>query len=166
MKNLITIIMAFCLSTSVFALKIGKVDVRKIMTSIKQGKQTQANLKKEFEAKQKLLKKDEAKLKKMRSAYEKQSLVMNDKAKAKKQMEMQKTFEVYRQKREQYQVEIDKKERKLKEPLLKRLKAIIDGVSKGEGLDMVFEVAASPVYVKSELDISDKVIKAYDKKHK
>jgi outer membrane protein len=158
--------MAFCLSTSVFALKIGKVDVRKIMTSIKQGKQTQKNLKKEFEAKQKLLKKDEEKLKKMRAAYEKQSLVMNDKAKAKKQMEMQKTFEIYRQKREKYQVEIDKKERKMKEPLLKRLKAIIDSVSKKEGLDMVFEVAASPVYVKSEVNISDKVIKAYDKKHK
>ena len=153
-------------SSPAWALKVGKIDAQKIMTSIKQGKKINANLKKEFESKQKLLKKDEEKLKKMRADFDKQSMVMNDKAKIKKQTAMQKLYGEYMQKREMYQQEINKKERKLKAPLLERLKGIVDQVAKKESVDMVFEVAASPVYVKTVVDLSDKVIKAYDKKYK
>ena len=102
----------------------------------------------------------------MREDYDKQSMVMSDKAKAKKQVELQKSFDEYRQKREKYQMDINNKERQLKAPLLERLKDVVDSVAKKQGLDMVFEVAASPVYVKEVTDITDLVIKAYDKKHK
>lgn len=163
--TLVTLI-SLLLAAPAFALKIGKIDAQKIMTSIKQAKKINKNLKKEFESKQKLLKKDEDNLKKLRADYDKQSMVMSDKAKAKKQIELQKKFEQYRQKREKFQSDINKKERQLKAPLLERLKGVVDDVAKKEGLDMVFEVAASPVYVKQVVEITDKVIKAYDKKFK
>ena len=102
----------------------------------------------------------------MRANYDKQSMVMNDKAKSKKQMEIQQAFQEHRLKLQKFQDEIGEKERKLKAPVMERLKGVIDNVSKSGGYDMVFEVATGPVYVKGEEDISDKVIKAYDKKFK
>lgn len=154
----------FC--SSAFALKIAKIDIRKISTSIKEGIATNNQLKKEFESKQKILKKSEDKIKKMRSDYDKQSLVMNDKAKAKKQIAIQQAFEGHRQKMMKFQEEIGNKEKKLKAPIMERLKGVIDAVSKTGGYDLVFEVATGPVYMKGEEDISEKVIKAYDKKFK
>ena len=63
-KLIIFILLSTFLSLSTFGAKIAKLDIRKIMTTIKQGKQIQSKLKQEYETKQKILKKSEGKIKK------------------------------------------------------------------------------------------------------
>ena len=56
-------------------------------------------------------------------------------------------------------------EQKLKTPILERVKQVVDEVSKSADVDLVYEAATAPIlYAKSEKDLTDEVVKAYNKK--
>jgi len=163
-------ILVLCLlvSFSTFAeTKIAVVNIQKVITSIKEGKSVMKQLEKAFKKKQKELKAEEGVIKKLQKDYQKQSLVLSDKAKLKKETEIRSKIQALQKKTMDYQKGIQNQEAQLKKPILEKLKPVIDSVSKSEKVAMTFEVTASPlVYAESKIDITDAVIKAYDKKHK
>ncbi len=145
---------------------VGKVDIQKILLTVKEGEKVRNKLKKTFDNKQSQLTKQEGKIKKMQKGYKKQSLVMNDKAKMQKEQEIQRLIMDLQKKSMSYQKEIQEMEQKLKRPILEKVQKIILGVSKKAGVDMTFETTTTPVlYAKAEKDLTDAVIKAYDKKY-
>ncbi|MBT4792002.1 MAG: OmpH family outer membrane protein [Halobacteriovoraceae bacterium] len=166
MKKLI-ILMAVLFSFSAMAtIKVGLVNIQKIIVSIKEGKVINTTLEKSYNAKKKLIKAEEAKIMKMQEKFKKQDAVLSDTAKAKKGAEIAKKMEEVRRRVQQYQTEIRKQESELKKPLLDKLKPVIDEVSKAEKVALTFELSSSPVvYAESKIDLTDKVIKAYDKKY-
>ncbi|OIQ19756.1 MAG: hypothetical protein BM556_04550 [Bacteriovorax sp. MedPE-SWde] len=166
MKNLL-IAVTLIFSTQAFALKMGKVDVQKVLVSIKESGKIRAQLKKEFEKKQKQIRKEEEGLVKDRKAFEKQSVVMNAKTKAKKQQELQAKFMALQQKMQRYQGDMQKMEQKFKQPILNKIRVIVEEVSAKKGLDFTYESGTTPLlYVKTVTDLTKDVIKAYDKKNK
>lgn len=167
LMKLFVFLCVFALAKPLYATLVGKVDVQKILITVKQGKGVRAKLKKEFDKKQKTLKKEEGRIRKMQEDFKKQSLVMNDQAKIKKQQTIQAEILKLQKTSMGYQKEIQALEAKLKGPILKNVRGIIQTISKGAGVDMTFEVSAAPiVYAKNQVDLTDKVIKAYDKKFK
>ena len=166
MKNLI-LVLCLLMSFSTFAeTKIAVVNIQKVITSIKEGKNVMKQLEKAFKKKQKELKGEEGVIKKLQKDYQKQSLVLSDKAKLKKETEIRAKIQALQKKTMDYQKGIQKQEAQLKKPILEKLKPVIDSVSKSEKVAMTFEVTASPlVYAESKVDITDAVIKAYDKKY-
>lgn len=160
--------MTLMFSLSAFAeVKVAIVNIQKIITSIKEGKGVMKSLEKSFKTKQAELKKEEEAIKKLQKDYQKQSLVLSDKAKAKKEGDIRQKIQGLQQKTMKYQKEIQKMEAEMKKPILEKLKPVIDDVSKKEKVAMTFEITSSPlVYAQDKIDITDKVIKAYDKKHK
>jgi outer membrane protein len=166
MKLLVlTLLLTFV--TPTYAVLIGKVNIQKILLEVNEGKKVKNKLKREFEKKQGLLKKEEGKIRKMNADFEKQSLVMNDKAKQKRQAEIQQSMIKLQQTTMTYQREMQALEKKYKEPILKKIQAIIKAISKKQGLDMTFEIsAAALVYTKQQKDITGAVISLYNKKYK
>tara|TARA_R110002072_G_scaffold534_6_gene3824 strand:+ start:5317 stop:5787 length:471 start_codon:yes stop_codon:yes gene_type:complete len=146
--------------------KVGRIDIQKVLLTVKEGKNVRNQLKKEFDKKQAEIKKEENKIKKAQQAYEKKSKVMNDKARLKKERSIQEMIIGLQQKTQKYQQEIQGKEQVLKKPILERVRKIIDSVAKKGGFDLVFEVTASPVFAKNVKDITSDVVKAYDKEYK
>ncbi len=145
---------------------VGLVDIQKVITSIKEGKSVQKNLEKSFNDKKALLKKDEDKIKKAQEDYKKQSMVLAEAARMNKERELQEMMMGLQNKTMEYQREIQKMEADLKKPLLEKLRPIIDEVSKANAVAMTFELSAAPiVYAEAKKDITEEVIKAYDKKH-
>lgn len=165
MKALIAV-MALVMTTSAFAdVSVGKVDVQKVLISVNQGVAVRDQLKKSFDEKQKILKDEEEKIKKLQDDYSKKASVLNDKEKAKKEREIQEKIIAIQQKTSGYQKEIQDMEQKLKTPILERVKSIIDEVSKSSDVDLVYEAATAPIlFSKSEKDLTDEVIKTYNKK--
>ncbi|MBH47427.1 MAG: hypothetical protein CME71_04585 [Halobacteriovorax sp.] len=168
MKLISVLVLALTLGApSAHALILGKVDIQKVLLSVKQGQKVREELKKEFDKKQGTLQKEEATIRKMQEDFQKQGVVMNDKAKAKKEQEIQEKIIQLQQKSMSYQKEIQEMENKLKKPILDRVKEVIDSVSKTAAVDMTYESSTAPiVYAKDEKDLTDDVIKAYDKKFK
>lgn len=166
MKALVAL-MVLAISSPVFAdVVVGKVDVQKVLVTVNQGVAVRDQLKKSFEDKQKVLKKDEDAIKKLQDDYQKKAAVINDTEKAKKEREIQEKIIAIQQKTSTYQKEIQDMEQNLKTPILERVKNIVDDVAKSSGVDFVYEAATAPIlYAKTEKDLTDDVIKAYNKKH-
>jgi len=159
------VLLSFSFSTFASVL-VGLVDIQKIMTSISEGKNVQKQLEKSFNDKKTLLKKDEEKIKKAQEDYKKQSMVLADSARLNKEREIQEMMMKLQNKTMEYQREIQKMEQDLKKPILEKLRPLIDEVSKANGVSMTFELSAAPiVYAETKKDLSEEVIKAYDKKH-
>src|SRR4051812_13070377 len=85
-------------------LKIATVDMQKALQSVEAGKKAKAQLEKEFSQLKKQIENEETALKKMDEEFKKQSLVMNDEARAKKQGELQERFMKYQELRARSQV--------------------------------------------------------------
>ncbi|MBT6324742.1 MAG: OmpH family outer membrane protein [Bdellovibrionales bacterium] len=168
MKKIILFVLAVTLTASAWSsVLIGKVDIQKVLVTVKEGQKVRDKLKKSFESKQSILKKEEEGIKSLQETYKKQSLVMNDQAKTKKEREIQGKIMALQQKSMGFQKEIQQMEEKLKKPILEKVRVIIEEVSKSTGVEMTFEASTAPiVYAKSEKDLTDNVIELYNKRHK
>jgi len=166
MKLILSLVLLTFSFSSFSATLVVLVDIQKIITSIQEGKAVQKKLEKSFNDKKTLLKKEEDKIKKAQEDYKKQSMVLAEAARANKEREMQEMMMQLQNKTMEYQREIQKMEQDMKKPILDKLRPIIDDVSKANKVDMTFELSAAPiVYAENKKDLSDEVIKAYDKKH-
>lgn len=158
------LIFATCVNANVL---VGEVDIQEVLISVKEGKKVRNKLKKVFDKKQKELKKGESQVRKMQEDFKKQHLVMNEKAKMKKEREIQEKIFGLQKLTMEYQKEIQEMERKLKRPLLERVRKIVDLISKKEGVDITVEVSSAPIiYAKKTKSLTKQVIKAYDKEYK
>jgi outer membrane protein len=145
---------------------VGLVDIQKIITSIKEGQSVQKNLEKAFNDKKAILKKDEDKIKKAQDDYKKQSMVLAEAARMNKEREIQESMMKLQSKTMEFQKEIQKMEQDMKKPILEKLRPIIDDVSKANAVAITFELSAAPIiYAEAKKDLTEEVIKAYDKKH-
>jgi outer membrane protein len=161
-------ILLLALSFSAFSevVTVGLVDIQKVITTIKEGKNVQKTLEKAFNDKKAILKKDEEKIKKAQEDYKKQSMVLAEQARMNKEREMQENMMKLQNKTMEFQKEIQAMEQNMKKPILEKLRPIIDEVSKANAVAMTFELSAAPiVYAESKKDITEDVIKSYDKKY-
>ena len=165
MKILITFLVLTLSFPSFASFLVGKVDIQKVLLSVKQGQKVRDQLKGEFEKKKKVLDKEQEKIKKLQQDFAKQSLVMNDKAKLSKEKEIQEMIIKLQQQSLGFQKEIQEMENKMKAPILNRVRDVINTVSKKAGVDVTFEASTAPVvYAKNEKELTDEVIAQYNKK--
>ena len=166
MKKVLLVLVALTFSSVASAFLVGKVDVKKVLENVAEGAKVKKQLQAILTKKQGQLKSEEEKIRKMQTDFQKQSLVMNDKAKMKKQRDIQGKMMELQQKTVSFQKELHNKEKTMMGPLLKKLNEVIVATSKKEGVDFTVEVRSTPiVYAKKEKDLTPIVIKAYNKKH-
>lgn len=145
--------------------KLGYVDMQKAIQSTSTGKTAKKRLETDFNKKKKELEKMEADLKKMTEDLEKKAMVLSDDIRSKKQAELQREMLKYQKIVSQSQLEIQKKERELTLPIIKKLREIIQDVAKSGGYTMILEKSEQSVlWAKDDADLTDEVLKAYEKK--
>lgn len=145
--------------------KIGFVDMQKALQTVEAGKKAKANLEKEFNAKKKELQTEEAAIKKMGDEFRKQSLVMSDEARSKKQAEIQERIMKFQETTARSQSEIQQKERELTEPIIGRLRGVIAEVAKKKTYAIVLEKNENQVlFAPDKDDLTDDVVSAFNSK--
>ncbi|MGB0453445.1 MAG: OmpH family outer membrane protein [Bacteriovoracaceae bacterium] len=163
----VTVLLSFLLSLPAAAVVVGTVNMQKVLLQVNEGKKVRDQLRKEFEKKNKILKTEESSLKKKKAEIDKQAVVLNAAARAKKEKELQEGILKLQQKSLQFQREMQKKEDELKVPIIGKIEAVIKSVSKTQKVDITFDISTTRVvYTKDGKDLTDAVIKAYNKKHK
>lgn len=145
---------------------VGLVDVQKVLTSVKEGQNVMKTLEKAFNDKKGLLKKEEDRIKKSSEDLKKQAAVLSEQARLTKDRDIQEQISKMQAKAMDFQREMQKMENDLKRPLIDKLRPIIDEVSKSSAVSMTFESASAPIlYAEAKKDLTDDIIKAYDKKY-
>lgn len=146
-------------------IKIAIVDLQKALQSVDEGKKAKSQLEKEFNEKKKQLQAEEESIKKMTEEFKKQSLVLSDDAKGRKQNEIQERLMKYRELFGKSQFDIQNRERSLTEPIIGKLRTIVEELGKNQGYTLILEKNENGVlFSKQQDDLTEEVIKSFNKK--
>lgn len=169
MKKMITILALGLMSLGAQAaeIKIGYVDMQLAIQQTTDGKKAKASLEGIAKGKEEKLKKMEADLKAKGEDFKKKSSIYDEATARKKQMELQKEFYDLQQLLGQSQQELRQKEEEALKPIVTKIRAQIDMIAKKDNYTMVLERSENLVlFAKKEIDLTDQVVKAYEKAKK
>lgn len=142
--------------------KLAMVDMQRVLNETKAGKRARKDLESSSKAKQQKLDKKRAKLEadfaKLKNLKPQQQMAAREKLQ-KESMELQSMLYTL-------QTELSQQEGKLLEKMYKNSQVIVGKLAKEQGLDLVLvRDAMTVIYTQDSLDITDLVIKRYNKKH-
>jgi outer membrane protein len=166
MLSKLLIVAVACCSLSSFGaeLKIGLVDMQKAIQETTAGKKAKKELDEEFNKKKKDLEKLEAEIKKKGDDFDKRSLAMNEETRNKKQAEIQGEMRKYQEQAAKSQMDIQKRERELSQPIIAKLRTILEDIAKKEDYTMILERSEQGVmWAKKDYDLTDRLVTAFDK---
>jgi outer membrane protein len=147
--------------------KIAVVDLQRALQSVDAGKAAKSKLEKEFNEKKKTLQSEEESIKKMTEDFKKQASVLSDEAKNRKQNEIQERMIKYRELFSKSQFDIQNRERELTEPIIGKLKEIVQGLGTEKGYTIILEKNDNTVlYSLPKDDLTEEVIQSYNTKKK
>ncbi len=144
--------------------KLGFVDVQKAIQATTAGKKAKETLDAEFGKRKKDLDKKKADIEKMGQDLEKKKSVLSEEVMNKKQMELQEEMMKFQKIVADNQGEIQNKEKELVEPILKKVRTVIEGIAQAKGYTMIFErQGQNIIWAQKEADLTDAVVQAFEK---
>jgi outer membrane protein len=148
-------------------LKIGYVDLQLALNEVDEGKAAKAQLKKDFDEKQKRLDREQTDLKRMKEDLDKQAVVMADDARREKQGELDRKFMEVQGLFVQLQKELSEREREVTRGIFEKMTQIIREIAEAEGYTLVFErTDAGLIYAPKSLDLTSDLIRKYNARFK
>ncbi len=151
----------YALPASAQQMKVAVIDTQRAVMETEDGLRLQATLKKLFDNRQRELDKKQEDLQKERDDIDKQKDVLSKTALAKRfdkwQREMVQLQTVF----VEYNKELQKKQNELTQPIFQKAMGIIRRLATQDGYDVVVDKQAVP-YVRSDLDLTDRVITMYN----
>lgn len=145
--------------------RIGYVDLRKVMNESKSGQKARAEIEKMVKERRERLTREDQELKDMQQTLEKNKLLMSESQRAAKQKEFEDKLRAFQQARADAQREIEQKDREFASKALPQIRDIIRDVAKEQKLTFVFEKNDTPVlYAPDGPDLTDKVIQRFNAK--
>ena len=148
-------------------LKVAYVDLQKALQTVDAGKKAKAQLEKDVAAKRTELEKMQSQLQSEAEQFEKKAAILNESAKAAKQAELQKKFMEFQKNASESQADLQKRERELTKPLIDELRAIIEGMGKEKGYQLILEKNEGAVlYAEAGSDLTDAVVERFNSKAK
>lgn len=147
--------------------RVGFVDLQKALQTVDAGKTAKSDLEKKVTTKRTELEKAQAALQAEAEAFEKKAALLSDAEKQKKQVELQKKFAELQKSAADSQMDLQRHERELTKPLIDELRAIIEGIGREKGLQLVLEKNEGAVlYSQGGEDLTEAVISKFNSTHK
>lgn len=160
--SLLSLVFLFSLQARA-ELKVAVVDIQKVVQNSAAGKKTKSTLEEEFNKRKKEIEKKELELKKMGEDIEKRKAVLSEDALQKRHGEFQGEMIKYREMVNRSQVEIQKRQADLSAPMLEKISKILDRLMKEKSYDLILEQGPGVLKVASSIDITDQVLKEFEK---
>jgi outer membrane protein len=160
MKKFVALFLILIFNTSIVLgeVKIGFVEIQKILKNAPQTVKANKKLEKEFTKRTAQLKKSVKKIKEKESAFRKDSMTMSESDRAKKQKEIQ-TLKIDAQRTErEVREDIDLRRREEIAKVQKLVNVAVENVAKEQKYDLVLYQGVA--YAGKKVDITDIVIKA------
>ena len=147
------------------AQKISYVDLQKVIMNSEAGKSAKSSFQAEFQVKRDIIEQKTRALEQMKQDFIKNSPLMNEATRKQKAEQIEKKEKDLNRTREDFREELQKKDLELTQKILKDIEGILKEIGQSEGYDIIFErTEAGIIFASPAMDITDKVIKAYDSK--
>jgi len=144
--------------------KIAVVDLDKFQKTSKVFQKTAAEMKKKFEELQKKLDEERNAVSKLEDEFKKQSMMLSLDAQEDKKREMEKKRRYFKYLYEEYTQEMKDAETEAIRKIMKELEKVVEKIGEKEGFTVILEKRTlGLVYYSKAIDITDRVVDAYDK---
>ena len=147
------------------AAKIGYVNFQKALAELDEAKAARTRLEGLKEQKQKDLDKAQDALKKDKETFDKQASTMTEQARNEKAEGLQKRFIDLQQNFEKGRAELAQKENEEFQPIVGKMRNIINAIAQKEGFTMVFD-AGGIAYAPDSLDLTPQLVRTYNEQNK
>ena len=146
-------------------LKIGYVDFQRALNEVEEGKIAKANLKRDFDDKQKQLDKDKTDLERLQAEFEKQAGVMSEEAKRDKAIEIDRRMREAQGKAMGFQKELSDREREVTRGMFDRMLTLTREIADADGLTYVFD-KSSLLVAPPAADVTNELVRKYNERFK
>jgi outer membrane protein len=148
-------------------MKVGIVDMMKVLNESDSGKKAKTDLETLIKSKQSVLDERGKEIEKLKADLEKQSSVLSADAKKSKEEDLEKLMREYQRLVTDSQNEVKKRESELTADILKEIRVIVDKMGEEGGYTIILENADGLVlYSKKDINLTDVVIKKYNESSK
>ena len=164
MRKIIFIMMIISFAafrTEAAQVKIGYVDLQKIVTTSDQGKEAMGTLDSIEKAKTALINAKVLEIKKLEEELTKQSAVLTPESKEKKQMEHEKLMMDYQKMRRDRDEELKKNEAEFIQKIVLDVKTLLKKIAEEEGYTVILS-EQGVIYIPDEFNLTDRVIKQFN----
>ncbi|MFN3406591.1 MAG: OmpH family outer membrane protein [Caldimicrobium sp.] len=145
-------------------IKIGVIDIKRVINTSKYGQEVMEKLQKKYEEIQAKIDERVKELEALREEIEKKGSLWSQEQREKKQSEYQKKLRELKTFQEDAQFEMQEYERKLLDPIFKELENIIKNYVEKEKYDLIMEKSQPGIYyASSKIDLSPKIVDLFDK---
>jgi outer membrane protein len=153
---------AFAASTNAAELKIGYVQVDKILQEAPQTAESGKKLEKEFSPRTQELERMQKQIRDLESAMEKNSLTMSETERRNKERDISNLKIEFQRKQRELREDVNLRKNEELGSLQERINKAVTSVAETEGYDLV--VYSGVAYASKKVDITDKVLKSLGKK--
>lgn len=145
-------------------LKVGVVDLQRCLNESKVGKEYKTRFSTEADEIKSALEKEEAELKTLREQLEAQGMILSETARQEKEREYKEKVEAFKERFKASQQTLQRKDQELTQKILKDLQGVIREIAETGGYALVVERREGGVlFVPATADLTDEVIRAYDR---
>ena len=145
-------------------LKVGVVDLQKCIEQSNEGKRVYSSLKEKHDSMQERLNEKQKELAQMQKDIEKQSLMLSLDAKEDKQRDFERKRRDLGYLLQDMNEEMNKAEANARKKILQDVEDIVKTIAKKGNYDLILEKrTAGVMFISDPLDISEKIIEAYNK---
>lgn len=151
--------------------KMGVIDPQTVLEKTKAGKRALDALREYAQARQKLLAQDEDDLKGMEKQLKEQEASLSDAAKKEKQDKFRAKIADYQKRLQEFNQELAAKQKGLVDEYMKKIAASTQSVAEKTGFTMVVDKGSEQtikivIYNRDTIDLTDQVIKEFDRVNK
>ena len=140
--------------------KIGFVNTERILREAPPAKSAQVKIEQEFSKREKDLQEISARIKAMSEKLDKESAVLNDTERQRRQRELSDLDKEFQRKQREFREDLNQRRNEEVANVLERTNKVIKQIAEAEKFDIILQDA---VTVNPRIDITDKVLKALQK---
>lgn len=146
------------------ALKIGFVDVQKVLNESGRGKEAKGKLEKERDAKQQEIRAREEEVKKLEADLQKQSPVLSEAARRERQEAITRKIRDLRRVFEDSNRDLQKRETELLNEILRDIRRVIVAYGKEHQYTLILEAQSGIIYASQGADLTDEILADFNKR--
>ena len=151
--------------------KMGVVDPQSVLEKSKAGKRALEGLKEYVSTRQKLLTKDEEDLRAYEKQLKEQAPKWTDSEKKDKEGQFRTKVQDFQKRAQEFNMELQKKQKELVDEYMKKISAATQSVAEKGGVSLVVDKGSEQtvkivIYNKDTIDLTDQVIKEFDRTNK
>jgi outer membrane protein len=151
--------------------KMGVVDPQSVLEKSKAGKKALEGLKEYVSSRQKVLSKDEEELRNSERQLKEQGPKLTDAEKKDKELQFRTKVQDFQKRAQEFNVELQKKQKELVDEYMKKISAATQSVAEKGGVSLVVDKGSEQtvkivIYNKDTIDLTEQVIKEFDRTNK